>query len=141
MTNEGKRNPSRIEFDHSGMVIEEDIDRLISTNFGLKGEKLEQHRKYLDREIPLLEELGRTLFLHLKLAYGMYPTCMTELEERRMHQKYAAGACYGIATLYERIFHYTGISADKHIEEIEHIRTELKAIKAWRENDRKRFRF
>ena len=141
MTNEGKRNLSRIEFDNTYFAIDDDIERLISTNFGLSGENLDRYGNYLRRKAPLLEKLSQSLYLHLKFANGLYPTCKAELEERRMHQKYAAGACYGIATIYERIFHHIGIDAEKHVEEAKHIRKELNSIKAWRESDAKRFRF
>ena len=79
--------------------------------------------------------------MHLKLANGLYPTCKAQLEERQMHQKYAVGICYGIVTIYERIFRHIGISRDKHIDEIKHVQKEINAIKAWRESDRRRFKF
>lgn len=141
MTNEGKRNLSRVEFDNTYFAIDDDIERLISTNFGLDSEKANRYRGYLDRKAPLLERLVQTLYIHLKMANGLYPTNKEQLEERQMHQKYAAGACYGIVTLYERIFHYIGVSRDKHIDEIKHVQKELNSIKAWRESDRKRFKF
>lgn len=141
MTNEGKRNPSRVEFDNTYFAIDDDIQTLISHKFYLDEEALRKRGDYLERKMPLLEELSQALFLHLKFANSLYPTCKRELEERRMHQKYAAGACYGIVSLYERIFHYVGISADKHTEEIQHIRKELNSIKSWRESDAKRFKF
>jgi len=141
VTNEGKRNQSRVEFDNTYFAVDDDIENLITTNFGLKGEKLEKHRDYLKRKTPLLERLSQTLFIHLKMANGLYPTSKEQLDERLMHQKYAAGACYGIATLYERIFHHIGVSADKHTDEIKHIQKEINSIKAWRESDKKRFKF
>ena len=141
MTNEGKRNQSRVEFDNTYFAIDDDIQTLIFHKFYLDEEELRKHGDYLERKMPLLEELSQALFLHLKFANGLYPTCKRELEERRMHQKYAAGACYGIVSLYERIFHHVGISVDKHTEEIKHIRKELNSIKAWRESDSKRFKF
>lgn len=141
MTNEGKRNLSRVEFDNTYFAIDDDIERLISTNFGLSEEELEKYRSYLNKKSETLERLSQSLFLHLKFANGLYPTCKAELEERRMHQKYAAGACYGIVTLYEHIFHHVGISADKHTDEIKRVQKELNSIKAWRESDNKRFRF
>lgn len=141
MTNEGKRNQSKIEFDNAYFAIDNDVERLISNNFGLHGKKLEKHADYLKRKAPLLETLSQQLFIHLKFANGLYPSCQAELEERRMHQKYAAGACYGIAALYEQIFNHTGASAEKHKEELRHVEKELHSIKAWRDSDNKRFKF
>ena len=141
MTNEGKRNLSRVEFDNTYFAIDDDIERLISTNFGLSGEELERNRAYLNRKIPLLERLSQELFVHLKLANGLFPTNREQLDERQMHQKYASGACYGIVTLYERIFHHLRINIDKHTEEIKHVQKEINSIRAWRESDKKRFKF
>lgn len=141
MTNEGNRNQSRLEFDNTYFAIDDDIETLISTNFGLSGDKLVKHQLYLSRKYPLLEKLSQTLFLHLKMANGLFQTCKEQLEERQMHQKLASGACYGIATLYERIFKHIGVPRDKHLDDIKHIQKELNSIKAWRESDKKRFKF
>ena len=141
MTNEGNRNRSRIEFDNTYFAIDDDIERLISTNFGLSGEELERNRGYLKRKTDALGEFSQALYMHLKCANGLYPSCKAELEERRMHQKYASGACYGILSLYERIFHHLNISEEKHVEEVKHVRKELNSIKAWKESDSKRFKF
>lgn len=141
MMNEGNRNRSRVEFDNAYFAIDDDIERLISTNFGVSGEELERNRGYLKRKADALSELSQALYMHLKIANGIYPSSRTELEERRTHQKYAAGACYGIVTLYERIFHHLNISREKHIEEIKHVKKELNSIKSWKESDNKRFKY
>lgn len=141
MTNEGRRNVSRDEFDNTYFTIDDDIERLISNNFGLHGGELERNQKYLERKAKTLGALADMLFIHLKMANGLYPTSARQLDERQMHQKYAAGACYGILTLYERIFHHLGINRDKHTDEIKHVQKEINSIKAWRESDRKRFKF
>ena len=111
---------------------------LISNNFWLKGDALEKHKGYLKRKAPLLERLSHSLFLHLKLANGIFPTNQEQLAERQMHQKYAAGACYGIASLYEQIFRHIGIERDKHTDELKHVQKEINSIKAWRDSDKKR---
>lgn len=141
MTNEGKRNQSRLEFDNTYFAVDDDIESLISSNYGLSGEKLAKYQIYLNSKSQLLEKLSQTLFLHLKMANGLYPTCKEQLEERQMHQKLASGACYGIATLYERIFNHVGIPRDKHVDKIKHIQKEINSIKAWKESDKKRFKF
>lgn len=141
MTNEGKRSQSRVEFDNTYFAIDDDIERLISNNFGLKGDELERFKSYISRKSILLERMSQTLYVHLKMANGLYPTNKEQLAERQMHQKYAAGVCYGIVTLYERMFHHIGINRDKHIDEIKHVQKEINSIKAWRESDKKRFKF
>ena len=141
MTNEGKRNQSRDEFDNTYFAIDDDIERLISNNFGLHTEEQQRYRGYLERKGVALERLSQNLFIHLKMANGLYPTSKEQLEERQMHQKYAAGICYGIVTLYERIFHHIGVNRDKYAEEIKHVQKEINSIKAWRDSDKKRFKF
>lgn len=141
MTTEGERNVSRVEFDNTYFAIDDDIEQLVSTNFGLRDEKLEEFKEYIEDKGELLKKLSQSLFVHLKFANGLFPNCQRELEERRMHQKYASGACYGIATLYERIFHHIGVSQEKHVNEVKHIKKELNSIKSWRESDSKRFKF
>lgn len=141
MTNEGKRNASKVEFDNTYFVIDDDIENLISTNFGLKGEKYETHKDYINRKKMLLERMSQNLFIHLKVANGLYPTCKAHLEERQAHQKCASGLCYAIATMYERIFRHIGVPRDKYTEEIQHIQKEINSIKSWRDSDRKRFKF
>ena len=141
MTNEGERNKSRSEFDNTYFSIDDDIENLIDINFGLKENELAKHARYLKEKGSSLEQLSQILILHLKIANGLFPNDKEQLSERQTHQKIAAGACYGIATLYERIFHHIGISRDKHVNEIKHIKKELNSIKAWRESDRKRFKF
>lgn len=141
MTNEGNRNQSRAEFDNTYFAVDDDIETLISINFSLNGAKLEQYKGYLSQKAHTLRKLSEILYVHLKMANGLYPTNKEQLEERQMHQKYASGACYAIVTLYERIFRHIGISRDKHTDEIKHIQKELNSIKSWRESDRKRFKF
>lgn len=141
MVNEGKRNISRVEFDNTYFVIEDDFENLLETNFGLKGEELERYRNYINRKSVLIERLLQNLFMHLKMANGLYPSCREQLVERQTHQKYASGFCYSIATMYERIFRHIGIAREKHTDELRHIQKEINSIKAWRDSDRKRFRF
>ena len=73
MTNEGKRNVSRVEFDNTYFAIEDDIENLIATNFGLKGEKFrktqELHYKKNNitgetsaKSFHALEDCQRTIF-------------------------------------------------------------------------------
>ena len=72
MTNEGQRNQSRKEFDNTYFAIDDDIENLISNNFGLKAEKLDMHKAYLNRKTPLLERMSQTLFLHLKIRFSCF---------------------------------------------------------------------
>lgn len=46
MTNEGERNKSRSEFDNTYFSIDDDIENLIDTNFGLKENELAKHARY-----------------------------------------------------------------------------------------------
>ena len=140
MTHEGKRNKSRVEFDNTYNAIDEDIERLISNNFGLSEAELENNRRYLNRKSTQLETLSQNLFLHLKMANAIFPNNKAQLSERQMHQRYASGCCYGILSTYEQIFRHLSISQEKHVEEIKHLHKELNSIKARRDSDKQRFK-
>ena len=72
MTNEGERNKSRSEFDNTYFYIDDDIENLIDTNFGLKENELAKYARYLKEKGSSLEKLSQILFLHLKIANGIY---------------------------------------------------------------------
>jgi len=84
VTNEGKRNQSRVEFDNTYFAVDDDIENLITTNFGLKGEKLEKHKDYLKRKTPLLERLSQTLFIHLKVEALSNQVSYMKMEENKV---------------------------------------------------------
>lgn len=132
-----KRSESKIEFENIYFKLADGVDNLVEHNFYADGVLLERNRIFLDIRCRSLEELTDNLLYHIKIANSIYPTCMTEWEERRTSIGKAIGTCYAILTHYQRIMMRLRIPDNKYVGEIENIARMINSLKAWRKSDNK----
>lgn len=132
-----KRNKSKIEFEMIYFKVVDGVDNLIEHNFYAKGDLLEKNRVFLEIRYKSLEELTDTLLYHIKIANSIYPTCMTEWEERRTTIGKAIGTCYAILTHYQRIMMRLRIPDNKYVDNIADVVRMINSLKAWRKSDNK----
>ena len=132
-----KRNQSKIEFEMIYFKVADGVDNLIEHNFYAKGDLLEKNRVFLEIRYKSLEELTDTLLYHIKIANSIYPTCMTEWEERRTTIGKAIGTCYAILTHYQRIMMRLRIPDNKYVDNIADVVRMINSLKAWRKSDNK----
>jgi len=132
-----KRNKSKIEFEMIYFKVADGVDNLIEHNFYAKGDLLEKNRVFLEIRYKSLEELTDTLLYHIKIANSIYPTCMTEWEERRTTIGKAIGTCYAILTHYQRIMMRLRIPDNKYVDNIADVVRMINSLKAWRKSDNK----
>ena len=117
--------------------VADGVDNLIEHNFYAKGDLLEKNRVFLEIRYKSLEELTDTLLYHIKIANSIYPTCMTEWEERRTTIGKAIGTCYAILTHYQRIMMRLRIPDNKYVDNIADVVRMINSLKAWRKSDNK----
>ena len=84
-----------------------------------------------------LEKLTDDLLYNIKIANSIYPTCMTEWEERRLAMGKAIGTCYAILTHYQRIMMRLKISDNKYNDDIRIVIRMINSLKAWRKSNYK----
>lgn len=132
-----KRTKSNVDFEDIYFRLADGIDTLVEHNFYASKELIDKNNVFLDIRCRSLEELTDTLLYHIKIANSIYPTCMTEWEERRTSMGKAIGTCYAILTHLHRIMMRLRIGDNKYVNDISNIERMINSLKAWRKSDNK----
>ena len=132
-----KRTKSNVDFEDIYFRLADGIDTLVEHNFYASKELIDKNGVFLDIRCRTLEELTDTLLYHIKIANSIYPTCMTEWEERRTSMGKAIGTCYAILTHLHRLMMRLRIGDNKYVNDITNIERMINSLKAWRKSDNK----
>ena len=132
-----KRNQSKIEFEMIYFQVADGVDFLVEHNFFAEGILVEKNKVFLEIRAKSLEKFTDDLLLNIKVANSIYPTCMSEWEERRVAMGKAIGICYAILTHYQRIMQRLRIPDDKYTLDIKNVIRMINSLKAWRKSDNK----
>ena len=131
------RSESKIEFENTYFKLADSVDNLVEHNFYASTELITRNETFLKIRCESLEKLTDDLLFHIKIANSIYPTCITEWEERRTTIGKAIGICYAILTHYQRIMNRLKISDNKYVDDILIVGKMINSLKAWRKSDNK----
>lgn len=132
-----KRGKSNVEFEQIYFQLVDGIDNLVEHDFYAEGLLAQKNRVFLDIRSRTLEDLTDKLLYYIKIANSIYPTCMTEWEERRVTIGKAIGICYAILTNYQRIMIRLRVPDNKYTMDVRNIMRMINSLKAWRKSDNK----
>ena len=132
-----KRGKSNVEFEQIYFQLADWIDNLVEHDFYAEGLLAQKNRVFLDIRSRTLEDLTDKLLYYIKIANSIYPTCMTEWEERRVTIGKAIGICYAILTNYQRIMIRLRVPDNKYTMDVRNIMRMINSLKAWRKSDNK----
>lgn len=132
-----KRGKSNVEFEQIYFQLADGIDNLVEHDFYAEGLLAQKNRVFLDIRSRTLEDLTDKLLYYIKIANSIYPTCMTEWEERRVTIGKAIGICYAILTNYQRIMIRLRVPDNKYTMDVRNIMRMVNSLKAWRKSDNK----
>ena len=132
-----KRGKSNVEFEQIYFQLADGIDNLVEHDFYAEGLLAQKNRVFLDIRSRTLEDLTDRLLYYIKIANSIYPTCMTEWEERRVTIGKAIGICYAILTNYQRIMIRLRVPDNKYTMDVRNIMRMINSLKAWRKSDNK----
>ena len=132
-----KRGKSNVEFEQIYFQLADGIDNLVEHDFYAEGLLAQKNRLFLDIRSRTLEDLTDKLLYYIKIANSIYPTCMTEWEERRVTIGKAIGICYAILTNYQRIMIRLRVPDNKYTMDVRNIMRMINSLKAWRKSDNK----
>ena len=132
-----KRGKSNVEFEQMYFQLADGIDNLVEHDFYAEGLLAQKNRVFLDIRSRTLEDLTDKLLYYIKIANSIYPTCMTEWEERRVTIGKAIGICYAILTNYQRIMIRLRVPDNKYTMDVRNIMRMINSLKAWRKSDNK----
>ena len=132
-----KRGNSNVEFEQIYFQLADGIDNLVEHDFYAEGLLAQKNRVFLDIRSRTLEDLTDKLLYYIKIANSIYPTCMTEWEERRVTIGKAIGICYAILTNYQRIMIRLRVPDNKYTMDVRNIMRMINSLKAWRKSDNK----
>ena len=132
-----KRGKSNVEFEQIYFQLADGIDNLVEDDFYAEGLLAQKNRVFLDIRSRTLEDLTDKLLYYIKIANSIYPTCMTEWEERRVTIGKAIGICYAILTNYQRIMIRLRVPDNKYTMDVRNIMRMINSLKAWRKSDNK----
>lgn len=114
----------------------------------LDGEALERYNKhkrrlsglvnwYLEQERNTIHDCIAAVNEHVFIANSIYPNCMAELEERRIHQDIAIGQCWRLKQELQYTIETLEVDINRYTRIAEMIDKEIALIKAWRKSDNK----
>lgn len=132
-----KRGKSNVEFEQIYFQLADGIDNLVEHDFYAEGLLAQKNRVFLDIRSRTLEDLTDKLLYYIKIANSIYPTCMTEWEDRRVTIGKAIGICYAILTNYQRIMIRLRVPDNKYTMDVRNIMRMINSLKAWRKSDNK----
>ena len=132
-----KRGKSNVEFEQIYFQLADGIDNLVEHDFYAEGLLAQKNRVFLDIRSRTLEDLTDKLLYYIKIANSIYPTCMTEWEERRVTIGKAIGICYATLTNYQRIMIRLRVPDNKYTMDVRNIMRMINSLKAWRKSDNK----
>ena len=132
-----KRGKSNVEFEQIYFQLADGIDNLVEHDFYAEGLLAQKNRVFLDIRSRTLEDLTDKLLYYIKIANSIYPTCMTEWEERRVTIGKAIGICYAILTNYQRIMIRLRVPDNKYTMDVRNNVRMINSLKAWRKSDNK----
>ena len=132
-----KRGKSNVEFEQIYFQLADGIDNLVERDFYAEGRLAQKNRVFFDIRSRTLEDLTDKLLYYIKIANSIYPTCMTEWEERRVTIGKAIGICYAILTNYQRIMIRLRVPDNKYTMDVRNIMRMINSLKAWRKSDNK----
>ena len=132
-----KRGKSNVEFEQIYFQLADGIDNLVEHDFYAEGLLAQKNRVFLDIRSRTLEDLTDKLLYYIKIANSIYPTCITEWEERRVTIGKAIGICYAILTNYQRIMIRLRVPDNKYTMDVRNIMRMINSLKAWRKSDNK----
>lgn len=79
----------------------------------------------------------RSICEEVFVANSIYPTCMEELIERRIHQDRAIGQCYRLTQELQYAIETLPVDVNKYLRFADLIQTEINLLKGWRKSDNK----
>ena len=132
-----KRGRSNVEFEQIYFQLADGIDNLVEHDFYAEGLLAQKNRVFLDIRSRTLEDLTDKLLYYIKIANSIYPTCMTEWEERRVTIGKAIGICYAILTNYQRIMIRLRVPDNKYTMDVRNIMRMINSLNPWRKSDNK----
>lgn len=132
-----KRTQSKIEFEVIYFRVADGVDFLVEHDFFAEGDLAIKNRTFIDIRSRNLEDLTDRLLYYIKIANSLYPTCLTEWEERRTSIGKAIGTCYAILTNYQRVMMRLRVPDGKYTEEVRNLMRMINSLKAWRKSDNK----
>ena len=132
-----KRGKSKVEFEQIYFQLVDNIDNLVEHNFYAVNVLVEKNKVFITQRGESLERLTDDLVFYIKIANSIYPTCMTEWEERRVTIGKAIGVCYAILTHYQRVMIRLRVPDTKYTTDIKNIMRMINSLKAWRKSDNK----
>lgn len=100
-----------------------------------KYESFDEWFIYDERQVIVdcLREITKEDFI----ANSIYPTCMEELIQRRIHQDEAIGQCHRLAQELQYAIETLPVDVNTYLQFGEAIQTEINLIKGWRKADNK----
>ena len=132
-----KRGKSNVEFEQIYFQLADGIDNLVEHDFYAEGLLAQKNRVFLDIRSRTLEDLTDKLLYYIKIANSIYPTCITEWEERGVTIGKAIGICDAILTNYQRIMIRLRVPDNKYTMDVRNIMRMINSLKAWRKSDNK----
>lgn len=92
---------------------------------------------FITDERQVVVDCLRTITEEVFVANSIYPTCMEELVERRIHQDRAIGQCYRLTQELQYAIETLPVDVNKYLRFADMIQTEINLLKGWRKSDNK----
>lgn len=88
----------------------------------------------------MIFDTTQTMIKSITSAYSIWPTNQVEVEEKRIWQDRAIGACENLLQDFTLIIDILPVNANKYVRYVDMIEKEIKLLKGWRKSCNKFFK-
>jgi hypothetical protein len=142
-----KRSLSRLEFYHNARTLRKEITELLRRDFGIHSRR---NAKKIDPSLPedyyeedikyfasSIRTLLRNLMWHITAGNTIFPTKLSELDQRRYHQNEAIIACEQLHQEFLFCEDAMPIKVSVFMPYLDRILFQQKLLKGWRKSNSK----
>ena len=130
-----KRKESKFEVFHNFYKLRKELTELVYRRFGYKGEDTYKLWFINNEAQSVLKDLADAQ-RYITIANSIYPNCLMECDERRIHQVLAIGLLYDLVQELQFVLEMLPcLDKNKYVRHSDILNKEIALLKGWRESD------
>jgi hypothetical protein len=145
-----KRKQSRLEVFHHAYKLRREMTDLLMRDFGYKEPSFDKtmreekktkilnlHKWFIEDERVYIITIIREMMKNITLANSIYPTTLSECDQRRSYQNLAIGLANDIKQELQYVIDVLPVNVEKYIYYSDELDNQITLLKEWRKSDNK----
>lgn len=145
-----KRKQSKLEIFHHAYKLRREMTDLLMRDFGYKAPSFDKamkeekktkilnlHKWFIEDERVYIITIIREMMKNITLANSIYPTTLSECDQRRSYQNLAIGLANDIKQELQYAIDVLPVNVEKYIYYSDELDKQITLLKEWRKSDNK----